>query len=639
MKKFFAKLIVWLKPDFRLRLAASLLLFCVAIFSIFRLLVYISYYKFFTCLSAGHTLFAFFNGVRFDLSTIALFAGLPLLMLLLPVPWKLWHKLWALLFGLISALLAFLLAADLVYFAYIKRHIGRELLQVTEDKEFITSAAFSYIPQTLAVLAMCVFVCWLAWKLAEKFYEKPRFRLVHDPVVFILCAGLLVLALRGRIADKTISVVDAYTGGNTASGNLTLNGVFTAYWAYQSDRNYKPQLLSTDEACKTVQAALLQKNETVPDPQYPLSRIRHKFSVNGKGYNVVLVLMESWSAKYVDSFTHGNYGVTPNFDALAAQGLRYTNFYSSGQRSIYGISAALTGIPILPGIPDIGRGHLELSSITRVGTDLRAHGYSTLMGITSTRGAYRMSSIADALGFDEFFGMQDIPVEKHYLSGSIYGWDYEGLQMFASRMDKMRTPFYSFFFTGTTHLPGKSVLKEFTKYPDNTDENNYLNRLYYSDWAVGEFIKRARKEPWFDKTVFLFMADHPLGSINETTWREKFHIPLLVYCPALFKPGETDMLASQNDILPSLYDLLNIREPYSALGKSVFDTDGERFVPLIEGSNLYLLDRHGLIKHTLAARIEEKGFDNKFDPDKSQHLLLSLVQSLYDLLNSNHWHR
>jgi phosphoglycerol transferase MdoB-like AlkP superfamily enzyme len=628
----------WFKPDFRLRLSCCLLLLSVAIFSFFRLLVYISYHKMFAALPFGATLFAFVNGVRFDLSTIALFAGLPLLMILLPIPWKLWHKLWALLFGFVCALMSFLLVSDLVYFSFIKRHLGRELLQVTEDKEFLSTVAFSYIPQTLAALALCAFICWLAWKIADRFYERPKFRFAYDPLVFVLCAGLLVLAIRGRIADKTISVVDAYVGGDTASGNLTLNGVFSAYWAYQSDKDYKPHLLPTDEACKTVQAALLQKNEYIPDPKFPLSRARRKFSINGKGYNVVVVLMESWSAKYVDSFTHGNYGVTPNFDALAAQGLRFTNFYSSGQRSIYGISAVLAGIPIFPGIPDIGRGHLELSSITRVGTDFRARGYCALMGITSTRGAYRMSSISDALGFQEFFGMQDIPVEKQYLDKSIYGWDYEGLRMLNARMEKLKQPFYAFFFTGTTHLPGKSVLKEFTKYPDNCDENNYLNRLYYSDWAVGEFMKRARKMPGFDKTVFMFMADHPFGSVNETTWKEKFHIPLLVYCPALIKPGETDRLGTQNDIVPSLYDLLNIPDAYSALGKSVFDPDGERFAPLIEGSNLYLLDEHGLIKHTLATRIEEQAFDKKFNADKSQHLLLSLVQSVNDLITENRWH-
>lgn len=37
----------------------------------------------------------------------------------------------------------------------------------------------------------------------------------------------------------------------------------------------------------------------------------------------------------------------------------------------------------------------------------------------------------------------------------------------------------------------------------------------YTDYAIGEFLAQARKKPWFDSTVFVFVADHTTGSAGK----------------------------------------------------------------------------------------------------------------------------
>jgi phosphoglycerol transferase MdoB-like AlkP superfamily enzyme len=32
--------------------------------------------------------------------------------------------------------------------------------------------------------------------------------------------------------------------------------------------------------------------------------------------------------------------------------------------------------------------------------------------------------------------------------------------------------------------------------------------VQYTDWAIGDFVDRARAKPWFDNTLFVIVADH-----------------------------------------------------------------------------------------------------------------------------------
>jgi phosphoglycerol transferase MdoB-like AlkP superfamily enzyme len=81
----------------------------------------------------------------------------------------------------------------------------------------------------------------------------------------------------------------------------------------------------------------------------------------------------------------------------------------------------------------------------------------------------------------------------------------------------------------------------------------------YTDWALGDFVRRARTRPWFDDTVFVIVADHCAAARGKTDLPlERFHIPLLVYAPKHVQPGRVDTIASQIDVPPTILGLLNI---------------------------------------------------------------------------------
>lgn len=57
--------------------------------------------------------------------------------------------------------------------------------------------------------------------------------------------------------------------------------------------------------------------------------------------------------------------------------------------------------------------------------------------------------------------------------------------------------------TMTTHYPYKVPDSKFEIYDSSVQDYDYLNTYHYADWALSDFIGRA-KNPIISKTRFLF---------------------------------------------------------------------------------------------------------------------------------------
>jgi phosphoglycerol transferase MdoB-like AlkP superfamily enzyme len=146
-------------------------------------------------------------------------------------------------------------------------------------------------------------------------------------------------------------------------------------------------------------------------------------------------------------------------------------------------------------------------------------------------------------------------------------------------------PFFSFILTTSNHRP-------FT-YPDGRidipSRDGKAGRsggVKYADYAIGKLISDARKRPWFDRTVFVFVADHCAGSSRKIALPIKnYQIPMMVYAPGLVKPAKVDTLASQIDIAPTVLGLLNFSYKTRFLGKDLLKmnpADGRAFISTYE---------------------------------------------------------
>ena len=96
----------------------------------------------------------------------------------------------------------------------------------------------------------------------------------------------------------------------------------------------------------------------------------------------------------------------------------------------------------------------------------------------------------------------------------------------------------------------------------------------YTDYALKEFIASAKKQKWFDDTVFIVVADHCAGSAGEVGLPvRKYHIPLFIYSPKNIEPREIAKTSSQIDIAPTLLALLGFSYESHFWGNDILSKD------------------------------------------------------------------
>ncbi|WP_164704615.1 LTA synthase family protein, partial [Pseudomonas viridiflava] len=92
----------------------------------------------------------------------------------------------------------------------------------------------------------------------------------------------------------------------------------------------------------------------------------------------------------------------------------------------------------------------------------------------------------------------------------------------------------------------------------------------YTDYAIGQFLLAARQKPWFDDTIFIFVADHTAGSAGkEDLPVVNYQIPLFIYAPKVVQPKDDNQLASQIDLAPTVLGLLDMRYESTFFGRDL----------------------------------------------------------------------
>ncbi len=638
---------MWIKKpkrsDFRVKLSIGIVLFALLMFSAFRLALFLLHHATFEALTAAQVFSAFLNGVRFDLVVIALFIGPVILLFNLPVNSVRYVKYCVLFMAFELMVMAGFLTADLIYFPYVKRHIAEEILQVSADWGYILGYMFTKALLPLLLLFVLLALAGVfVHKIFKYRYEFDPYYLKGELIKLLVCVLFIVMGIRGHLGlGKPIGIADVYQWASSpAAAALTLNGVFTAY---QVGRKGSVDIQSDYPAEKAVaraQQLLIAPEEIVPDENYPLMR-KPASARELKDINFYIVLLEGWHPYYVDSLSGNHFGVTPVFDEIVKNGVNFTNAYAVGLRSIFGFAGVLAGVPLVPGLPMFGYG-LELTSFFRFPGALADAGWNTFFAQTSNRDSYRLCALASYLGAQGSYGNEDMKELLPYIDKAPFGYDYDALMFGADQAEKRTARnFMGMVFTGITHAPFARTLAQFDKYKGGTWDDGFKNTLYFSDWSVGELLKRAQEEGWFDNTVFVFVADHTSGGPDSDSLYNKFRIPLVFYAPKILKPRTVDYVVSQLDIMPTLYNMAGLDVPYTALGRDMFDErDADKRVALVsEGVNIGLITKDGAIRHTRKEILSEEKLSDNFDVQQAEDTLLALDKAAYTLLKNNTWYK
>ncbi len=606
-----------------------------ALFFCFRLGVLLQYGELFTELSWGQLALGLLEGTRFDLASTSILLLVPMLVLTFPLRFtgsSIYRKLIQAIVYLQMLGLIIFLSADFVYFSHVKRHITNELLFLANDTEYLLLEARAQWPAILGVLIAAV----LCFPLFLKWHRQHNLAGVRSWSGYLLSFLIMAVLARGGIQMKPIAVIDAYRHGNGSMGNLILNGMFSASHYSISGHFIERKITNEKEYLSTL--GILEPQ----DPTYPLEQKPVRSGSTNPELNLVIVMVESLSAKYIDGLSGGGYGITPELDKLITESRVFTNFFANGQRSVDGVQSILTGVPPLPGIPDMTA---LTANYPRLGNMARANDIRTVFVSSTNRESFSLDLIAKSAGFNEYFGREDYPLLLSYPAEEAQrplGWDYEAMMYLLQQLQDPEGRFFGYINASSDHTPFAKLQEPFTGYEHGTDtEGGYLNMLHYTDWAIGKFIEEFKQHPQFEDTVFIITADHAMAHFQSNEPYERFRIPLLIYSPKHVEPGISENYGSQIDLLTTIVDLLELEGTYSSIGSNLLE-EKPQFAVVKEGALINIFSPLGFLQHSLGRMVHYQSAANQPSEQDRQQLeeqVLAFDHLTYLLLTANRWQR
>ncbi len=392
---------------------------------------------------------------------------------------------------------------------------------------------------------------------------------------------------------------------NRFDKELASNGVYQLFAAFNNNTlDYKTfyQNMGEEEVFTELRQQL-QTEQTVFKNTQPVD-ITRTISHSGpeKKPNVVLVMMESMSAEYLGAF-NSHRGWTPNLDRLAREGMLFTNLYATGTRTVRGMEAVTLSTPPTPGRSTVKRPNN--SGMFSMGFVFQEKGYDR----TFFYGGYgyfdNMNSFFSGNGFNIVDRASLQPQEITF--ANIWGVCDEDMYRRAIKdfdnSYRQGNPFFGYLMTTSNHRP--------YTYPEGKiDIPSHTGRsggVKYSDYAIGEFMQEASLHPWFNNTIFVFVADHCAGSSGRQELPlYRYRIPLIIYGPQLIIPTINNTIASQIDVAPTLFGMLNWNYQSKFMGKNILSDD---FTPRAFVGNYQKL---GYVKNNVLTILTERGAADQY---------------------------
>jgi phosphoglycerol transferase MdoB-like AlkP superfamily enzyme len=516
------------------------------------------------------TLKSFAIGFQFDSVILAYILALPLILLFFQTLFLIKGK-WLLRFvvvylSLFFPVLFFIAIADIPYFKFFSNRLSEASFQWLGSLDvvfkMIVGNQENFIFLIISILAtgfsVYFFYSFTHRKLVGINWDEQRenTKLKFLNGYFALAIILCFLGMRGSIM-RPIRQGDAFYSNNPYLNQIGLNAAYSIMKSYVT----KVKLMDNEIALKNTQELLRIENPLTNIS--PIARLVQTDSTMRKP-NIVLVLMESMSANYMSTFGNPN-NLTPNLDSLTKQSWFFENAYSAGIHTNNGVFSSLFSFPALKRIRPMST--VPINTYSGLPFTLKKNGYKNYFFSTHNENFDNLSVFIPQNFYDDLFTAEDFPSDK--IVGP-YGVPDDYLFTYASQKFSefnSNTPFFATILTTSNHDP--YILPDYYK---NSHSEKDLNAVSYADWSIGNFLKEAKKAPWFDNTIFIFVSDHGLkvGNNPYDLPLSYHHIPIIFYSPKLLpEPIVYPNFIGQIDIFPTLMGVLNASYINNTLGVNV----------------------------------------------------------------------
>ncbi|HEY1040615.1 MAG TPA: LTA synthase family protein, partial [Bacteroidia bacterium] len=266
--------------------------------------------------------------------------------------------------------------------------------------------------------------------------------------------------------------------------------------------------------------------------------------------NVVVVVMESMCLFKMGYYNGKN--LTPRFNSIIKESVFFDKFFSSGIHTFNGLFSTSSGYPSI--LSEHGLMHCRKQAFKSVpkmlGTDYESYFFTTHdPHFDNMSGFYKLN------GVENVYSQMDLPSDKAVSSLGVP--DHVLFDKFIDVVNERKSdkPFITYIMTASDHGPWV-VPDDIPFKPTEADERDRTTQ--YADWALGYFMEKAKKQSWYNNTVFLFLGDHGLSMGHTYDMPLSYHhIPFVIHHPASLKPDTLHHLGYQPDVNATIMGLLN----------------------------------------------------------------------------------
>jgi phosphoglycerol transferase MdoB-like AlkP superfamily enzyme len=450
----------------------------------------------------------------------------------------------------------FLLFTEFFFFDEFKSRFNTVAVDYLENPREVLVNIWESYPVglfLLGCLGLTLAWMWAGRRLFLGMWEAPvsgKARLLNLAAAAGLAAALVPsLNLRGAHVcnDRTVNEV----------ANNGVLAFFAAAWTHNLDFADFYKTIPLDEAYRRARR-LVAAPEASFEAEGRSLRRRVAGDPARPKLNVVILLEESLGSEFWGCLGRAR-TLTPEMDKLAAgDGLLFTNIYACGNRTVRGMEGVLSSFPPLPGGSIVKR---DLSdNVETTARVLKRDGYSTLF-LYGGRGVFDgMRSYALRNGYDRFIEQKHF---SHPTFTTIWGVCDEDL--FARTIQECRElaaagkPFFATTLSVSNHKP---YAYPKGRIPEDPARRKRQHAVKYSDFALGQFFRAARKEAFWTNTIFVVVADHGARVYGKQSIPiHSYEIPVLIAGPAAVKaPSRIGQLGSSLDVSPTILGLIG--RPY-----------------------------------------------------------------------------
>lgn len=592
-------------------------------------------------------------GVRYDFRWISLIL-LPLTLMSIYRPFSPYFsiknkKLWTNYLAVIIFLLLFFFIADIISFSYNRTRLDAGAMNFVEDPAISIKMMWQTYPLIWILLGLACALLAFKWLL-----NKSHLRIInhtdgkaiqHRKLPFYFTTLILLIFIYGSFSLRPLKWKDAFALKDSFKTYLALNPLQNFFSTMQFREPVYNE--GAARAAFPLMANFLQLPEK---DNFSFKRIiQPRANALTSKPNIVLVMCESFSM-YKSTMSGNPLNATPYFDSLTKQGIFFERCFSPHFSTARGLFAIITGTPDVQLFKFSTRNPEAIDQYTIINEFADYNKHYFLGGNPEFNNFEGLLKNIDGL---------QVHADEHFKAPKVNVWGISDKDLFLSANDvfkKEQKPFFAIVQTSDNHRPytipetdkdfaiAELPKEQLLRY--GFESVNEFNAFRYSDYCFRRFIDAAKKEPYFNNTIFVFIGDHGVAgnatAIYPPAWTNQRlsdeHVPLLFYAPSLIKPRLHKEVVSQIDVMPTIAGL--VHQPYTntTLGRDLLNAAKKNDLAFITNTagkigvvtnQFYFIKNLDFTEKEMVPVVETTEAYTTAQLDSIQHKLESLTDAFY----------